>query len=37
MHTAILISGRNMSLIGIPFMIVLVAGIFRLDQIIAAP
>jgi hypothetical protein len=37
MHTAILSSGRDMLLIAIPFVIVLVAGIFRLDQIIAAP
>jgi hypothetical protein len=37
MHRVILNSGRDMLLIAIPFAVLLVAVVFRLDEIIAAP
>jgi hypothetical protein len=37
MHEAILISGRDMVLIAIPFLVLVVLVLFRLDVIIAAP
>jgi hypothetical protein len=37
MHDAILNSGRDTFLIGIPFLAMLLVGFFRLDELIANP
>jgi hypothetical protein len=37
MHATIQSSGSDMLLIAIPFLVLLVVGFFRLDEIIAAP
>jgi hypothetical protein len=37
MHEAILISGRDTLLVVIPFLVLFVISLFRLDEILAAP